>query len=282
MDYKESVFDLIKRRTSWRSYDAKSLEDKKIQDINDFISKNIIGPFKNRIRLKILDLPKDHEADLKKMSTYGVIKGARYFLVGAVEKGENDFVDYGYCFEKAILLATERGLATCWLAGTFNRSVFSRAVGLSQLEKMPAISPIGYPSEKRNFIDNAMRALAGSHKRKKWDEIFFDQDFDTNLKLKEHANIADILEMVRIAPSASNKQPWRVVYTGDRSFHFYIERSKVLKMIRHQVDFQKLDIGIAMCHFDLCAKEASLKGSWVSEDPGIENSGKYEYVASWV
>ncbi len=282
MSYKESIFDLIKRRTSWRNYDSKALDDNLIQEISDFTVKNNIGPFQNKSRFTIMEVSKDNSAELKKFGTYGVIKGARYFLIGVVERGLNDAVDFGYCFEKSVLFATEMGLATCWLGGTFNRGSFAQKMQLSSNETMPAITPIGYPMQKRNFIDKTMRTLAGSHKRKEWGELFFEKSFDKKLKFKKPSDIADILEMVRIAPSASNKQPWRVVYDGDSSFHFYMERSKILKMYSNNADLQKIDIGIAMSHFDLCAREIGVKGSWRAKDPKIENSAKYEYIASWV
>ena len=34
---------------------------------------------------------------------------------------------------------------------------------------------------------------------------------DYNLALRQHAAYREALEMVRLAPSASNRQPWRVV-----------------------------------------------------------------------
>jgi hypothetical protein len=43
---------------------------------------------------------------------------------------------------------------------------------------------------------------------------------------------------------------------------------------------QKNDIGIAMCHFELCAKELRLKGSWKQRND-IEASEALEYIVSW-
>ena len=71
------------------------------------------------------------------------------------------------------------------------------------------------------------------------------------------------IEMVRIAPSASNKHPWRVVLdeTG-KSFHFFMERTPgynnnpLLKS-----DLQRIDTGVAMYHFEAAVKNAGLKES---------------------
>jgi hypothetical protein len=41
-------------------------------------------------------------------------------------------------------------------------------------------------------------------------------------------------------------------------------------------------MGIAMCHFELTAREAGLKGEWIVEEPRIEKpDGLTEYTVSW-
>ena len=52
---------------------------------------------------------------------------------------------------------------------------------------------------------------------------------------------------------------------------------------------QRLDLGIAMCHFELTAQELSLKGRWIVQEPPIEKPQEVssrdnlmEYIASWV
>jgi hypothetical protein len=47
-------------------------------------------------------------------------------------------------------------------------------------------------------------------------------------------------------------------------------------------DLQRLDIGIAMCHFELTARHQRLKGEWVSSDPGLPLIDKNTvYIAMW-
>ena len=48
-------------------------------------------------------------------------------------------------------------------------------------------------------------------------------------------------------------------------------------------DLQRLDMGIAMCHFELAADEAGFDGEWVVDDPGIELPDDLtEYTTSWI
>ena len=66
--------------------------------------------------------------------------------------------------------------------------------------------------------------------------------------------------MVRLAPSAGNKQPWRILKEKDNNiFHFYWVIGKNINYNK----LHKIDMGIAVCHFDLMVKELGLKGNWI-------------------
>ena len=46
-------------------------------------------------------------------------------------------------------------------------------------------------------------------------------------------------------------------------------------------DLQRVDLGIAMCHFALVARESGLDGRWVVDDPGLDLPAGVEYTATW-
>ena len=87
---------------------------------------------------------------------------------------------------------------------------------------------------------------------------------------------------MRLAPSASNKQPWRIVRLGD-VFHFFLARDRAYGSLMPFADLQRIDMGIAMCHFQLAARELGLPGKWHSEEPLVdETPTNYEYIISFV
>ena len=48
-------------------------------------------------------------------------------------------------------------------------------------------------------------------------------------------------------------------------------------------DLQRVDMGIAMCHFEMTANELGIEGKWVLSDPGNINIPQdTEYIVSWV
>ena len=79
------------------------------------------------------------------------------------------------------------------------------------------------------------------------------------------------------APSAANRQPWRAVTDGNM-VHFYEKRSIKENALG---DIQKVDMGIALCHFDVTAEETGMSGRFVFRDPGIAVPSDTEYIVSF-
>ncbi len=273
-----SITDLIRMRSSWRNYDGQPLEAPMAERLGRAIANPPRPPFGNTVRLALVEY--DPAGKSEKLGTYGVIRGARSFLVGAVPQAEHCNEDYGFVFEWAILKATDMGLGTCWLGGTLKRGAFARAVGATPDERMLAASPVGVKTSRRGVVDRTIRAVAGSRKRKPWQELFF-MDGEA-LPQQRAGELAVPLEMVRLGPSASNNQPWRIHVAPDLSaVHLFLKRTPGYQKVP-QVDLQLLDMGIAMCHFQLSAAEAGLAGSWAGGSPPSHIDGEgMEYVASW-
>ncbi len=280
--FSQSVVELIKKRSSWRTYDGKPLVDEDRERLQQYFAANSDGPFGTNMRFKLIDRMDEDGSEEEKLGTYGFIKGSRTFVAGVNKEAEKDMENYGYVFEKMVLFATELGLGTCWLGGTFTRSSFGKKAGIKEGEIIPAVTPVGYGEAKRSIRDHVVRLAAGSKNRKPWGNLFFDGNFDTPLTEKEAGTFATPLEMVRLGPSASNKQPWIIVRDKNHGMlHFYVNRTRgYAKML--SFDIQKMDVGIAMCHFELTANELNLSGQWIDNNPGIPlPQSQMEYVISW-
>ena len=275
-----SPIETIKKRVSCRSFDSRPLDNNMKEKLRTFFRENTRGPFGNALRFELIDLTDAERVELKSLGTYGVIKGASLYIAGAVRKGARAMEDFGYGMEKNILFATTLGLGTCWLGGTLNRAGFARKIGLAAEELMPAISPVGCPAQKRSLTDRAFRFMAKSDRRKPWQELFFDKQPGNPLALESAGAQGEALEAVRIGPSASNRQPWRIVCEG-ASCHFFLQRTPGYDKMTGEVKLQEVDMGIALCHFELAAKVSGVHGSWREMKPGFD-AGTWEYVVSWV
>lgn len=204
------IAEIIRKRLSVRSYLAQPLPPEIKEALRGFFS-ILMGPFGGTVRFNLIESDLARKGSNAKLGTYGVIRGASTYVAAVVEKADRDLEDFGYSLEKAILYATSLGLGTCWLGGTFKKSEFGKAIEQKGHEILPCITPIGYPSIKKSLIDSAMRFVAGSKNRKSWDELFFNCDFSHRLSELEAGKYVTPFEMLRLAPSASNKQPWRIV-----------------------------------------------------------------------
>ena len=277
----KSIFTIIEKRYSVRNYNSKEIEKDKLQRLEAQLEHNKKGPLGSDLRFKIIDAKGYDQAELKKLGTYGLIKGARIFIAGAVKNSETAMEDFGYCMEKNILAATGLGLGTCWLGGSLNRSTFAQKLNAETDEIVPAVTPIGYTGEKRTFTENLIRMAAGSKNRKKPEELFFDKSVDVPLSPNSCGQYSKILAAVRLAPSASNKQPWRIMMDKGNTYHFYMKENPAYNNIIKGIKIQNIDMGIAMCHFDLAAAELGLNGNWEIRNPSPE-SGELKYIVSWV
>lgn len=274
-----SPIDTIRKRISCRSFDGRPLDDRQKERLRAFFRQNTRGPFGNALRFELIDLTEAERAELKSLGTYGVVKGASLFIAGAVRKGPRALEDYGYGMERNILYATALGLGTCWLGGTLNRAGFARKIALAENELMPAVSPAGYPAQKRTLTDRAFRFMAKSDRRKPWEELFFDGRPGNPLAREQAGPFAEALEAVRIGPSASNRQPWRVVREG-AAWHFFLQRTPGYDKMTGEVKLQDVDMGIALCHFELALTEPGIRGTRQVMKPAFD-AGTWEYVLTW-
>lgn len=287
MQFDQPVTDLIEQRFSCRTYRPEPIEPESRERLTDFFEATRVGPLGNRARFKLIAAHEEDASALRGMGTYGFIKNPTGFIIGACRDEEMSLEDYGYLMEAIILRATDLGLGTCWLGGTFNRSRFAREIDLGDDEIIPAVTSLGYIAEDPRRVDQTIRNTAGSDRRMTWSELFFERSFDQPLERQAAGEFALPLKMVRIGPSASNKQPWRIVKIDD-AWHFYLRRtpgypSPVFNLLLGLADLQRVDIGIAMCHFELTAKHLGLEGDWALDDPGIALLDKHtEYVISWL
>src|SRR5674476_1319923 len=240
--------DLIHRRYSCRTYLPEPIAAEQQRLLNAFMAASTAGPLGSQARFALVAAAPGDASALRRLGTYGFIKGATGFIVGAVRRTPSDLEDYGYLLERVVLHATGMGLGTCWLGGTFTRSSFVRRFGgLRRDETMPAVVSIGLigddGTERIREREEGSRRLPSS-------ELFFQRSFGEPLRIAPDDWYAEPLEAVRMAPSATNRQPWRIVRDG-AAWHFYLRRTKgygkgsALFTVLRIADLQRVDLGIA-------------------------------------
>jgi nitroreductase len=287
MRFSQPVTAIIQKRFSCRTYKKTPVEKGVREKLSDLSSSLEPGPFGYRPRFKVTTATESDREALRRLGTYGFIKDAMGFIIGAINEPNSELEDFGYLMEKLILHTTDLGLGTCWLGGTYTKSSFSRKISAKEDELVPAVTSIGYAAEHPRMVERLARRPSRGDRRLPWRKLFFNHSFNHPLSRDDLEKYAVPLEMVRLGPSASNKQPWRIL-KDENAFHFYLQRtpgyqeSFVMKMVT-VADLQRIDMGIAMCHFEITAHELGLAGHWAFREPEIVTPDALtEYTATWV
>ena len=157
------------------------------------------------------------------------------------------------------------------------RELFERAAGLAEDEMMPCMSPLGYPAPKRSLRETMMRKGVGADSRLSPDKLFFDRSWGVPLNAEGSEALRELMEMVRWAPSAVNRQPWRII-AADGCFHFYEKQDRGY-VGEKTGDLQKVDVGIALCHFFMGLEAQGGRPELTLRDPGIPVPEGVHYIA---
>lgn len=266
-----SIKDIIRRRKSVRTYNGEALcaEDKR--RLEESLA-TLDNPFNIPVEFRFLDAK---EYDLSSP----VIVGTDAYVAAKVSRVPQFEIAYGYSFEAFCLFAESLGIGTVMLAATLSRNTFEEAMDVKESEVMPVASPVGYAANKQSVREKLMRKGIKADERLPFETLFFENSFAQGLTPERAGQFRDAFEMVRLAPSAGNKQPWRAVVC-DNKVHFFEKKTKAMSN-NPLGDIQKVDVGIALAHFDLTLRESGVSGSFVVDDPGFTADDLTGYIVTY-
>lgn len=193
-----------------------------------------------------------------------MIRGAEDFFLLGIGSDEASALSAGYRFEQVVLHAWQLGFGTCWIAATFKGSDFDKGIDWPNGESLKVICPVG-TAKKQSMMEKITRLSLGSKNRKPFNDLFFYNDFKT--PIPEDNQFREALEMLRIAPSSTNSQPWRASVEGN-AVHFYYKPKSPASV---------LDSGIGICHFHATEKYHGYSGEFtkISAAPLPPEDWKY-------
>lgn len=154
-------------------------------------------------------------------------------------------LDGWYIFE----LQFYRMYVQCYMCYIIIYIAFSNPAYDSNKEKMCAVSPLGHEAH-RGMFDYVKEYIVSASSRISMNRIAFIRTFS---KPSDESDLTAFgltpqyiraLEAVRRAPSANNGQPWRMIVSNQNGrIHFF--KQTFTKY------YARLDIGIAMAHFEM-------------------------------
>jgi nitroreductase len=258
MNYREA----IRRRFSVRHYISKPVPVDTLKDIEK--AGLTSTPLDESIRIR-LHLVRDGRLVARHMTFQTgrswLFGSAPHFIIATAEEKPHFMLDTGFRMEQVILFATMQGLGTCWIGGLFSEKRLGRFLGLPKNERVIALTPLGYPDTSfyGRTIHNLLH-LAGPdvRRRKPLADIVFGPDFGSPLETTDE-DLLQVLECTRLAPSWTNSQPWMFLVDENEIVALAQIRATSMRDGKH---YYRLDLGIAMSHFYLAARELGWKGKW--------------------
>lgn len=226
------LYQTIFKRKSIRKYRMEPLPEETISEIDAAI--HSLTALDETIRTEIKLMPQDAVKGLL------TIKAPHYLLFFS-EKKKGDLINTGFMMQQIDLMLSSKGLGTCWLGMAKPTSQFA---GVSELPFIIAMS-VGAPEEILHRNGQA------EFKRKRLIEI---------CPTRFHE---DVVEAARLAPSATNSQPWQF-RTTPAAIHVYRVKTGMLKAWFYD-RMNTIDMGIAVCHLWLAAQAKGCQVQFVSD-----------------
>lgn len=259
-----NIIEAIRERRSVRSFADREIPEQILEELVDYAA-HVHNPFGGHftIRLKKYDIK-----DGFKPSTYGMIKGADHFFLMGISDDDLSWLAAGFCFEQVVLKSWQSGLGSCWIAGTFKGTEFEQSEQWPDGENLKIICPIGYPAPKR-LMEKMTRMVVGSNNRKPYGTLFFTDDF--RHPLSPDSRFGEALEMLRLAPSSTNSQPWRALVEGDVVHFYYVSKGRI----------SVLDSGIGICHFFLTEQVNGKQGEFFTLPSAPAEKDNWKYLVSY-
>ena len=247
------LYDAIFYRKTIKSYSEKRIKRPLLEEINRLCGS--ITYLNNDLNIKAHLIERGHliHFSVGKES----IKAPHYILVTS-NKGEDYLQNVGFAMEELILELTCLGVGSTWLQCKLKREDVEEFMQLDEIDLEDedyenkidhpvSLLAIGYPDRYESLFRKNKR----SYDRKKIKDIC--KNF--NPKWNE------VFERVRVSPSAMNYQPWSFK-EKDYGFDLY----ECIPKKRYKIEEEnKISMGIALRHFDICCKENNLNVEYVKK-----------------
>ena len=241
----DRLHDTIYIRKSVRKYEQVSLDqatlDSVLQKTNGLTSPAPDNPVVFRILTK------------QQVKGMNPVKAPHYLAVYAPE-GLEARINAGFMLQQMDLWLSAQGVGCCWLG------MPNPAADVKQADGLPFVIMLGFGQP----AEGLHRKSISEFKRKPLSEI-------TDL-----SGVEQLLEPVRLAPSAMNRQPWHLTGSGT-SLRIHCKNSGFISKAMLG-DMPKVDSGIALCHLWLSALNANNFLSFEREGSPADVPSGYTYA----
>ncbi|MDD3924420.1 MAG: nitroreductase family protein [Erysipelotrichaceae bacterium] len=205
--------NLLNKRRSSRHYLDESFSNQKMEMIKDQLAK--LKPLGPKITTRFVITDRD-----KTKAKFG-----RYSLLAYSEVKPGYLLNIGYMLEQFDLLMNANDIGTCW---------YGLAKEDNNLEGLSFVIMIVFGKTEENLNQDRTRI------NRKSKDLIWQGDFDARVK-----------EMVCLAPSAVNSQPWRFISEKNTINVYRQINYRTFIPISKRLYFNTIDVGISLCFLEI-------------------------------
>lgn len=225
-----NILEAIDERVSRRSYLGVSIDKESETILND-----LIKMYNSNFGMSSFLLRDGSNLFNSFLKSYGMFKNVKSIIVLKGSKDDPYLKEKtGYYGQRLILKATQLGLGTCWVGGTFQKD--NTLLDIKDNEEVFCIITIGKVSEIPSFKERAMSTII--HRKSKSLEDFYTADVDSNELPTYFINGYHALSK---APTALNSQKVSVSYVNGFT----------TIQVPDNYRFDLVDLGIGKANFEL-------------------------------
>lgn len=226
----EKLYQTIFKRKSIRKFKNQPLKQDKLIEIKEFLAE--ISGLHPEIGVESKIVSEE------KISSLLPIKAPHYLVFFSEEK-EGYLQNAGYILQHLDLYLSSTGLGSCWFG------LAKAKKEIAEQSKFSYVITLAFGESEEDLYRDSISEF----KRKELAEIRDQADYD------------ELLKAVRLAPSATNNQPWYFKLTQNR-IDIYREKPNFLKKLFYQ-KMNQIDIGIAAAHLKLAAQNNNYQTEFV-------------------
>ena len=243
-----ALFDAIFKRKSIRDYDPTPVDSKLLQKISENLQS--LKPLLSGIK-----------TEFKLISPNQVTRkfrnNAPHYIAAFSEVKEAYKVNVGFMLQQMDLYFSANGLGSCWLG------IPKPTRDVKESSNLKFVILMSFGNSKETLYRTSVSE--------------FDRESLSTIADVEGGD--ELLEPVRLAPSAVNFQNWH--FTGDKNaVHAYSSKAGFLRSILGG-SYYPVNMGIALCHLQLSAEHLGWKTRFIFDSSRDNNPPKNRlYVAT--
>jgi nitroreductase len=238
-------------RYSLRSFDSSPLDEKTLGTIEEMVHRTEPLLPTNTMGISLLR----HMSSNERSAAMGVFNPhiqPPHLLVTWIAGGDHPYTDLGYRVEQAAVQLHRMGIGSCFVGTLGREQSINDQFNLPPQSVTGAILAIGKPAIKV--------AANKPQKRLALEKIAFINNFSTSLS--DIKRLAPILEAARVSPSATNAQPWRLLWKEPYLFLFVTSKKLANILSSEYKKYCLYDGGICMANIAMTLQAFNMPARW--------------------